>query len=178
MEKEYLVRVGNHESWSPDQLEFSLDLMRRGGMILPPDERQGLAKTTPLRPVQVKQINESQLQFVLTEGKHRQIRRMCALVGLQVLAIKRVRIGEYRLGGLPVGCWTSLSPKVAASVLLPRHPSAHINRSRRRKPPPLHWRSDRQLRSNEDRFAPIPEFEGDDGELYLEQSRVALRGMK
>ena len=44
-------------------------------------------------------------QVVLREGKHRQIRRMCDLMGLQVTALKRVRIGPVVLGSLKVGCW-------------------------------------------------------------------------
>ena len=47
--------------------------------------------------------NEDQLCFILREGKKRQIRRMCEMVGLQVLALKRVRIGRVKLGNLPMG---------------------------------------------------------------------------
>jgi 23S rRNA pseudouridine2604 synthase len=49
------------------------------------------------------------LRFVLTEGKKRQIRRMCELVGLQVVGLKRVRIGRVKLGHLPVGQWRYLA---------------------------------------------------------------------
>ena len=55
-------------------------------------------------------LNESQLKIVLTEGRHRQIRRMCDLIGWRATAIKRVRIGNFRLGGLAVGQWTMLTP--------------------------------------------------------------------
>ena len=50
----------------------------------------------PLRPAQVEWLNDDQLRFVLQEGKKRQIRRMCEAVGLQVLGLKRVRIGGGR----------------------------------------------------------------------------------
>ena len=53
--------------------------------------------------------NEDQLCFILREGKKRQIRRMCEMVGLQVLALKRVRIGRVKLGNLPVGQWRYLA---------------------------------------------------------------------
>ena len=43
------------------------------------------------------------LVMVLTEGKKRQIRRMCELVGLEVTSLKRVRIGKIYLGKLKVG---------------------------------------------------------------------------
>jgi len=52
--------------------------------------------------------NDDQLQFILKEGKKRQIRRMCELVGLKVLGLKRVRIGNVRLGDLPAGQWRYL----------------------------------------------------------------------
>jgi 23S rRNA pseudouridine2604 synthase len=52
--------------------------------------------------------NQDQLRFVLREGKKRQIRRMCELVGLKVTGLKRVRIGKVRLGDLPLGQWRYL----------------------------------------------------------------------
>jgi 23S rRNA pseudouridine2604 synthase len=55
--------------------------------------------------------NEDQLRFVLREGKKRQIRRMCELVGLSVTGLKRIRIGKVKLGNLPVGQWRSLGPE-------------------------------------------------------------------
>jgi len=45
---------------------------------------------------------------VLREGKKRQIRRMCELVGLKVTGLKRVRVGNVRLGELPTGQWRYL----------------------------------------------------------------------
>ena len=53
-------------------------------------------------------IKAEQLRFVLTEGRKRQVRRMCELVGLRVLGLKRVRIGKLRLGDLPEGKWRFL----------------------------------------------------------------------
>ena len=47
---------------------------------------------------------------LLREGRKRQIRRMCELVGLEVLGLKRVRIGSVVLGKLPVGQWRYLRP--------------------------------------------------------------------
>jgi 23S rRNA pseudouridine2604 synthase len=53
--------------------------------------------------------NPEQLRFVLTEGRKRQIRRMCELVGLRVVGLKRVRIGQVMLGRLPPGQWRYLA---------------------------------------------------------------------
>jgi 23S rRNA pseudouridine2604 synthase len=45
---------------------------------------------------------------VLSQGKKRQILRMCDAVGLQVLGLKRVRSGRVMLGDLPTGQWRYL----------------------------------------------------------------------
>jgi 23S rRNA pseudouridine2604 synthase len=64
----------------------------------------------PLQRAKVEWQNPEQLRFVLTEGKKRQIRRMCELVGLKVVGLKRVRVGRVMLGNLPVGQWRYLQP--------------------------------------------------------------------
>jgi 23S rRNA pseudouridine2604 synthase len=61
-----------------------------------------------LKPARVSWANEDQLRFVLREGKKRQIRRMCEQVGLDVIGLKRVRIGRVVLGKLPLGQWRYL----------------------------------------------------------------------
>jgi len=52
----------------------------------------------------------SWLELVLTEGKNRQVRRMCAHVGHTVFDLVRVRIGRLDLGTLAPGQWRALSP--------------------------------------------------------------------
>ena len=61
-----------------------------------------------LKPARVSWLNDDQLRFILREGKKRQIRRMCELVGLKVTGLKRVRIGKIKLGDLPSGQWRYL----------------------------------------------------------------------
>lgn len=92
VEKEYLVRVsGRLSAEGLAKLNHGLEL-------------DGEA----LRPAQVSWQNRDQLRFVLRQGKKRQIRRMCELVGLTVAGLKRVRIGKIMLGDLPVGQWRYL----------------------------------------------------------------------
>jgi 23S rRNA pseudouridine2604 synthase len=96
VEKEYLVRV---EAKAPGAFRAQdLDLLRHGLSL---DGKL-------LKPAKVSWANEDQLRFVLREGRKRQIRRMCDLVGLKVLGLKRVRIGSVVLGPLPVGQWRYL----------------------------------------------------------------------
>jgi len=93
VEKEYLVRVEG------DIDDSGLALLRHGLML---DGR-------PLKNAFVEWQNEDQLKFILREGRKRQIRRMCELVGLKVTGLKRVRIGKVKLGNLPIGQWRFLA---------------------------------------------------------------------
>ena len=55
------------------------------------------------------------VQIVITEGRNRQIRRMCEAVGLEVARLKRISIGPARLGMLPPGKWRMLTqPELSA----------------------------------------------------------------
>jgi len=98
IEKEYLVRVRPADGRPLSGT--GLALLRHG---LELDGR-------PLKPAKVSWANEDQLRFVLREGRKRQIRRMCERVGLDVLGLKRVRIGRVVLGRLPMGQWRYLGP--------------------------------------------------------------------
>lgn len=51
------------------------------------------------------------LSVTIHEGKNREVRRMCALVGLRVLRLRRVAQGELTLGELPAGQWRCLTEK-------------------------------------------------------------------
>ena len=61
-----------------------------------------------LKPAKVSLQNEAQLRFVLRDGRKRQIRRMCELVDLTVIGLKRIRMGQINLGSLPSGQWRIL----------------------------------------------------------------------
>ncbi|VWC78984.1 putative RNA pseudouridylate synthase [Burkholderia aenigmatica] len=102
IDKEYLVRVRFGEQLIDIDQHFpaeSLAKLRHGL------ELDGVA----LKPAMVSWQNGEQLRFVLREGKKRQIRRMCELVGLDVIGLKRVRMGRVMLGALPQGQWRYLS---------------------------------------------------------------------
>ena len=51
----------------------------------------------------------SQLNITISEGKNRQIRRMCEAVGLPVIKLTRVSVGNVILGNLPKGKWRHLT---------------------------------------------------------------------
>ena len=95
IEKEYIVRVeGQLIPNGLRLLNFGLSLDNH-----------------PLRAAQVRWQTHNMLNFVLQEGKKRQIRRMCELVGLKVVSLKRVRIGHLTLDDLPLGKWRYKGPQ-------------------------------------------------------------------
>ena len=50
------------------------------------------------------------LEFIIHEGRNRQIRNMCEAVGLEVARLKRTAIGAVKLGMLPQGQFRELTP--------------------------------------------------------------------
>lgn len=92
IEKEYLVRV--HENASENQLSLLRHGIKLDGKML--------------KPALIDSIEANYLRFTLKQGRKRQIRRMCETVNLKVTSIKRVRIGNIRLGSLKEGQWRFL----------------------------------------------------------------------
>jgi 23S rRNA pseudouridine2604 synthase len=114
IEKEYLVRV----HWAPNGPQGAGVVAQDVRSAVPTGVverlRHGLSiDGQPLKPAQVEWQNPEQLRFVLTEGKKRQIRRMCEQVGLHVVGLKRIRMGRVVLGNLPMGQWRYLRPDEA-----------------------------------------------------------------
>ena len=62
-----------------------------------------------LSPMLVSYINSRTLSFIIEEGRNRQIRRCCAMVGLRVLDLCRTSIGALELGNLPEGSWRQVT---------------------------------------------------------------------
>ncbi len=73
-----------------------------------------------IRPASVRQLRVKNGRAVLSvtihEGKKRQIRRMCALCGLRVTRLRRVREHTLLLGDLPSGKWRPLTPDELAAL--------------------------------------------------------------
>ncbi len=70
-----------------------------------------------LKPAKVTQTGPQSLTFVLTEGRNRQIRRMCDMCELRVVDLYRDRIGPLRIGNLPEGQWRLITPDERAALL-------------------------------------------------------------
>ncbi len=92
MEKEYIVSVEGDVT--PKVIQ-----KLRSGLLL---------DGTRLKPAKIETLESGLLRITLKQGKKRQIRRMCEQVGLEVVKLKRVRVGGVPLGNLPEGQWRYL----------------------------------------------------------------------
>lgn len=61
-----------------------------------------------LPPAKISWQSETRLRFAIKAVRPGQIRHMCQKVGLEVVAIRRIRIGRIPLSKLPVGAWRHL----------------------------------------------------------------------
>lgn len=61
------------------------------------------------KPCKVEIRGNKKFRIILTEGKKHQIRRMCDVVAVAIVALKRVRIGTIALGALPSGEYRELA---------------------------------------------------------------------
>jgi 23S rRNA pseudouridine2604 synthase len=101
LEKEYLVRVTG---------KITPEKIARLCHGLTMDGRQ-------LKPAKVSVVEGQQLRFILKEGRNRQIRRMCELVGMHVMDLVRIRIGSLQLGDLAEGKWRVLTDAERAALV-------------------------------------------------------------
>jgi len=100
-EREYVVTVDR-----PYPPSF-LKQLEKGVLVL--------RETT--RPCRTKKVDATTFRITLTEGRNRQIRRMCSALGYRVVALGRLRIMHIRLGDLPVATWRPLTPKEREELL-------------------------------------------------------------
>src|SRR5437667_322019 len=100
-EREYLVTVDR-----PYPPSF-LKQLEKGVLVL--------RETT--RPCRTKKVDATTFRITLTEGRNRQIRRMCPALGYRVEALRRLRIMHIRLADLPVAEWRLLTPKERDELL-------------------------------------------------------------
>lgn len=60
-------------------------------------------------PCQVTKVADRTFRIILTEGRNRQIRRMCEAFGYRVRKLRRIRVMNIHLGDLPTGKWRDLT---------------------------------------------------------------------
>jgi 23S rRNA pseudouridine2605 synthase len=78
----------------------------------------------PTRPAQVARLRDSakytHFEITLTEGRNRQVRRMVEALDAKVLKLVRVKIGDIRIGALPIGKWRMLTGEEVGALLIAR----------------------------------------------------------
>lgn len=74
-----------------------------------PIELDGYRIRKPAVKCQKRTGDKALLQITIHEGRNRQIRRMCAIAGMEVQRLKRIREGSLSLGQLPLGKWRYLT---------------------------------------------------------------------
>jgi pseudouridine synthase len=77
---------------------------------------------TKTRPAKVRRLSEKKFRIVLKEGRNRQIRRMVRKVGGQVARLKRIRVGNVKLGRLAPGSWRYLTQAETLHLLTSLNP--------------------------------------------------------
>jgi 23S rRNA pseudouridine2605 synthase len=88
----------------------------------------------PTAPARVRVTDQLEgatlLELTVTEGRNRQVRRMCEAVGHEVKRLVRVAIGPLRLGRLKPGSYRRLSPvEVQTLYSAAAEPSHHVDKS-------------------------------------------------
>ena len=101
--KEYRVTVSGPVEHAAENLRRIRDV---AGMAIRPAEVQMLRR----------EGNRAELRIIIHEGRNRQIRRMCARCGLEVLRLQRVREHCLELGTLPLGQWRYLTAAEIAAL--------------------------------------------------------------
>lgn len=77
----------------------------------------------------VKEENRNVMLVTLYEGRNRQIRRMCEELGLEVIRLKRIAVGNVKLGMLKQGDWRELNDDELRSL----NASAQISAARQKR---------------------------------------------
>lgn len=105
VDKEYHVRVrGKIDPQQIKKLAAGVEL------------EDGMTAKANVRLLKSDQQNDW-LSISIHEGRNRQVRRMCAAVGLSVVRLRRIRYGNLTLGGLQPGQYRLLSEEEAKSLV-------------------------------------------------------------
>lgn len=72
---------------------------------------------TFVKPVSVKKVRKGTVKIVVKEGKKHEVRELLKNANLEVLELKRIRIGNLRLGSLLLGKWREMTKRECERVL-------------------------------------------------------------
>jgi 23S rRNA pseudouridine2604 synthase len=78
------------------------------------------------KPCRVNRVGPREFRIILTEGRNRQIRRMCQALGYRVVTLHRNRIMHITIAGLRAGQWQYLTEREQAMLLDAVHISKEV----------------------------------------------------
>lgn len=87
---------------------FSQDALER---LKQPVTLDGYTIAKPDVKLITERSGEAELEVVIHEGRNRQVRRMCAMAGMDVRRLIRIGEGQLQLGNLPLGQWRNLTDR-------------------------------------------------------------------
>ncbi len=109
--KTYIARVAGH--MEERKIELLRSRLEIDGYLIEPVEVEVL---------KVGRDHTHKLAFTLSEGRNRQIRKMCSLAGFTVLDLTRVRIGPLKICNMRPGEWRELTAAEVAALKKPLKP--------------------------------------------------------
>ena len=108
IEKHYIVRLDT--PLRSDELADMTEVFASGTLMLS-------GETEPCLPAVLRATDvAAQVEVVLTEGRHRQVRRMIGACGPSVASLHRTSVGPYVLGDLPEGEWRAEDPNLVTAL--------------------------------------------------------------
>lgn len=99
VDKTYLVTVEGYSETGLEQLGLPITL-----------DGYTIAKPS-VRLIAADEKGRAKLEVIIHEGRNRQVRRMCAAAGMQVIRLVRISEGKLQLGDLPLGKWRKLTDR-------------------------------------------------------------------
>ena len=99
VDKTYLVTVEGYSEAGLEQLGQPITI-----------DGYTIAKPS-VKLINVDEKGRARLEVVIHEGRNRQVRRMCAAAGMQVIRLVRISEGDLQLGELPLGKWRELTDR-------------------------------------------------------------------
>lgn len=121
------TKFGDHvqdpNSKVPKSYRVVVDLPLTNEAVAQMESGMELEDGVPCQPVEIRFPDADRTRFEMTlhEGKNRQIRRMCAMLGYRVLELVRFRIGSVALGSMERGSVRQLTAAEISSFRSPTH---------------------------------------------------------
>lgn len=111
--KTYIVKVSGRIS------EEKIGKLLRGVKVVAEQDGKPVEYFSRFKQIRVLGRGEfSVILIKISQGRKRQVRRTLSAVGHEVIALKRVAIGNLKLGDLPIGKWRFLASEEVKSLII------------------------------------------------------------